>query len=55
MPMKIKLGKTECIYDNLNPKFITNFDINYLFEEKQQFLVEVYNMEDANQPDNLSV
>ena len=44
--MKIKKGKTECIYDNLNPSFVTNFDINYLFEETQTFLVEAYDMDD---------
>ena len=31
--MKVKLGQTECIYDNLNPHFVTNFDVDYHFED----------------------
>ena len=50
---KMKIGKTECIYDNLNPNFVTNFDLNYLFEETQTFLVEAYDMDDNSQPENL--
>jgi len=50
--MKMKIGKTECIYDNLNPIFVTNLNVDYLFEETQTFLVEAYDMDDADQPDN---
>lgn len=31
--MKVRRGRTECIYDNLNPQFVTSFDLDYYFEE----------------------
>ena len=46
-------GKTECIYDNLNPEFVTSFEVDYYFEETQTFLVEAYNMNDAGSADDL--
>ena len=51
--MRVKLGRTECIFDNLNPHFVTNFDVDYMFEENQQFLVEAYDIDDESQPNNL--
>lgn len=51
--MKVRRGRTECIYDNLNPHFVTSFDLDYYFEETQTFLVEGYDMDDSNQPENL--
>ena len=51
--MKVKLGQTECIYDNLNPHFVTNFDVDYHFEETQNFMIEAYDMDDASQASNL--
>ena len=51
--MKVKLGQTECIYDNLNPNFVTNFEVDYLFEDTQVFLIEAWDMDDATQPHNL--
>lgn len=47
-------GRTECIYDNLDPKFVTSFDVDYYFEETQSFMVEGYDMDDADRPDDLS-
>ena len=32
--------------DNLNPKFVTSFTVDYYFEERQKFKVEVYDMDD---------
>jgi hypothetical protein len=32
--------------DNLNPKFITCFTVEYHFEERQKFKVEVYDIDD---------
>ena len=46
--IKHKIGKTECIYDNLNPHFVTSFEVDYLFEETQTFLMEAYDMDDPN-------
>ena len=31
--IRVKLGRTECIYDNLNPQFVTQFEVDYHFEE----------------------
>lgn len=45
--MKVKIGQTECIYDNLNPQFVTNFDVDYHFEDTQTFMIEAYDMDDA--------
>jgi hypothetical protein len=47
--MKMKIGQTECIYDNLNPNFVTNFEVDYLFEDTQTFFIEAYDMDDASQ------
>jgi len=46
--IKMKRGRTECIFDNLNPRFVTNFPVDYFFEETQTFLVEAYDMDDEN-------
>ena len=51
--IRVKLGRTECIYDNLNPHFVTQFEVDYHFEENQQFLIEAYDMDDENDPNNL--
>eukprot|EP01043_Picozoa_sp_COSAG02_P069651 COSAG02_NODE_12020_length_1612_cov_1.419696_2_plen_105_part_00 len=37
-----RLGSTEIIWDNLNPKFATTFEVRYYFEREQQFKFEVY-------------
>ena len=51
--VKQRIGKTECIYDNLNPEFVTSFEVDYLFEETQTFLIEAYDMDDPDQANNL--
>ena len=38
-----KVGETEVIHNNLNPKFTTSINCKYLFEEKQFAKVEIYN------------
>ena len=48
---KILLGRTELISDNLNPQWIQGVDVDYMFEEQQIFLVEIY---DADDPKNLN-
>ena len=37
-----RLGSTEIIWDNLNPKWAKKFDVRYYFEREQQFKFEVY-------------
>lgn len=40
------MGKTEVIMDNLDPKFIRAFVVEYHFEERQKFKIEVYDVDD---------
>ena len=51
-PTKSLIGRTEVVYDNLNPEFVTPIDADYFFEESQDFRVEVYDADDINQLDN---
>jgi len=51
---KIKRGQTECILDNLNPEFVTAIEVDYHFEESQNFQLDVYDADDMNQLQNLS-
>ena len=51
--IKRLVGRTECVYDNLNPHFVTNFNVDYYFEESQNYYVEAYDMDDDKQPNNL--
>jgi hypothetical protein len=37
----------------LNPDFVKNFDVDFLFEECQNFLIEAYNMEDSERQNDL--
>lgn len=41
------------IKDSLNPKFIKNFQVEYRFEERQRFMIKVYDVDDFNKPDLL--
>ena len=47
-PIKKFVGRTECIYENSDPCFVTNFTLDYYFEESQQFVADCYNMENEN-------
>ena len=49
-----EIGRTEVIMDNLDPKFIKSFLVDYYFEERQNFKVEVYDMDDSNSNAHLS-
>lgn len=44
--MWFEIGRTEVIMDNLNPKFIKSFSVEYHFEEKQKFKIAVYDVDD---------
>jgi Ca2+-dependent lipid-binding protein len=52
--MRQMVGKTEVIWDNHNPDFVKAFEVDYYFEETQRFLLEVYDMDDENAPNDLS-
>ena len=51
--LKHQIGRTECIYDNLNPDFVTNVDVDFYFEEVQTFLIEAYDMDEFDRPNDL--
>lgn len=42
------VGMTEVISDCLDPEWVTPFQVEYRFEEMQQFKVTIYNMDDPN-------
>ena len=43
-----EVGRTEVIDNNLSPKWVTQFKVNYVFERKQLLLFEVYDFDSAN-------
>lgn len=49
-----RLGMTEVIMDNLNPAWVKSFDVQYHFERREQFKVEVYDVDDTNNVNNLA-
>ena len=42
-----EIGKTELIHDNLNPEFVKKILVDFHFEQKEQFKVEVYDSDDG--------
>lgn len=48
-----KVGRTEVIMDNLSPEWVTSFDVQYQFEKREAYRVDVYDVEDYERPDNL--
>jgi Ca2+-dependent lipid-binding protein len=51
---KVKLGSTEVINDNLNPKWVQAIECKFSFEENQQFMIELYDADDGNNLNNLA-
>jgi len=51
---KVKLGATEVINDNLNPKWVAAIEARFSFEENQNFMVEVYDADDGANLNNLA-
>ena len=49
-----ELGKTEVIMDNLNPKWVKNFEVPYHFEKREYYRVVIYDIDDFNRLDNYS-
>jgi hypothetical protein len=43
-----RIGVTECIMDNLSPAWVKSFDVQYHFEQREQFKVDVYDVDDEN-------
>ena len=42
------------VKDSLNPEFVTEIMVDYLFEEQQNMILEVYDADDMNELANLS-
>ena len=43
-----KIGQTEVIMDNLNPKWVKSYDVQYHFEKREYYKIEVYDIDDFN-------
>ena len=39
---------TEVISDNLAPEWVKSFDVQYHFEQRENYKVEVYDVDDLN-------
>ncbi|KAL5473555.1 hypothetical protein EMCRGX_G028048 [Ephydatia muelleri] len=50
----VKLGRTEVIDNDLNPKFVTTFKVDYQFEEIQNLKFAVYDVDDKHHVEDLS-
>lgn len=48
-----KIGRTEVIMDNLNPQWVTSFDVQYQFEKREAYRVDVYDVNDYEKVENL--
>ena len=40
--------------DNLNPVWIKSFDVQYHFEQRENYKIELYDIDDKNDLDNFS-
>ena len=49
-----RLGMTEVIMDNLSPTWVKSFDVQYHFERREQYKVEVYDVDDENNLNNFA-
>ena len=45
---------TEVIMDNLAPAWVKSFDVQYHFEKRENFKVEVYDVDDMNNLNNFA-
>ena len=41
-----RIGMTEVIMDNLNQSWVKSFDVQYHFEQRENYKVEVYDVDD---------
>ena len=48
-----RIGMTEVIMDSLNPRWIKAFDVQYNFEKREMFRVDVYDVDDEANVQNL--
>ena len=45
----VQVGRTETIKNNLNPVFERSFDVDYIFDEVQMILFEVYDIDNVSE------
>lgn len=43
-----RIGMTEVIMDNLSPSWVKSFDVQYHFEKRDTYKVEVYDVDDES-------
>ena len=46
------MGRTKVIKDNLNPKWVESFEIEYQFEQQENYKVFVYDVDDLKHVKN---
>lgn len=51
---KIKVGQTEVVVDNNNPKWIQAVDVEYHFESRQDMKIEVWDADEIKAINDLS-
>ena len=49
-----RLGMTEVIMDNLNPAWVKSFDVQYHFEKRELYKVDVYDVDDTANLNNIA-
>ena len=49
----MRIGVTEVIMDNLNPTWVKNFEVQYHFEGRDFYKVDVYDVDDTSNVMNL--
>ena len=51
--MKQMIGRTEVIPNTLDPEWVAMIDVDYYFEQAQNMIVEVYDIDDPNRLNDL--
>jgi hypothetical protein len=49
----MRIGVTEVIMDNLSPQWVKQFDVQYNFEVRETYKVEVFDVDDFNNLNNM--
>ena len=50
---RTEVGRTEVVWDNNNPDFVKQFQVDYLFEQVQFFVIEAYDCDDEENATDL--
>ena len=48
------ISKTEVVYDSASPDFVQAIEVDFLFENSDLFMIEVYDVDDETNLNNLS-